>query len=99
MMKIALAVLAAAAVLTAPLVTPAKAQGVKMTQVDMQTGRHLDDRDPSYYRERRGYDSNTTVGVGPGGVAIGPRPRCRTVTTTVERDDGRMIRRRERRCD
>jgi len=52
MMKIALAVLAAAAVLTAPLIIPAKAQGVKMTQVDMQTGRHLDDRDPGYYRER-----------------------------------------------
>jgi hypothetical protein len=65
MMKIALTVLAAAAVLTAPLVTPAKAQGVKMTQVDMQTGRHLDDRDPGYYRERRGDDSNATVGVGP----------------------------------
>ena len=47
MMKIALAVLAAAAVLTAPLFIPAKAQGVKMTQVDMQTGRHLDDRTPA----------------------------------------------------
>ena len=98
MMKIALAVLAAAAVLTAPLVIPAKAQGVKMTQVDMQTGRHLDDRDPGYYRERRGYDSNTTVGVGPGGVSIGPRRRCRMETIT-KRDDGRRITRRERRCD
>jgi len=77
MMKIALAVLAAAAVLTAPLAIPAKAQGVKMTQVDMQTGRHLDDRDPGYYGERRGYDSNATVGVGPGGVTIDPRHRCR----------------------
>ena len=99
MMKIALAVLAAAAVLTAPLVIPAKAQAVKMTQVDMQTGRHLDDRDPDYYRERRGYDSNATVGVGPGGVTIGPRQRCRMETTTIERDDGRRITRRERVCD
>jgi Ni/Co efflux regulator RcnB len=98
MMKIALAVAAAAAVLTtAPLTTPAKAQGVKMAQVDMQTGRHLDDR---YDRDRgRRYDSDTTVGVGPGGVTVGPRQRCRTVTTTIEGDDGRMIRRKERRCD
>jgi hypothetical protein len=68
MMKIALAVVAASAALTsAPLVTPAQARGVKMAQVDMQTGRHLDDRDPSYdNRERRGYGSNATVGVGPG---------------------------------
>jgi hypothetical protein len=37
MMKIAFAV-AAAVLTTATLVTPAKAQGVKMAQVDMQTG-------------------------------------------------------------
>ena len=99
MMKIALAVAAAAAVLTtAPLVTPAKAQGVKMAQgVDVQVGRDRDDR---YYRERRGrYDSDTTVGVGPGGVSVGPRQRCRMVTTTVEGDGGRRITRQERRCD
>src|SRR3981189_801606 len=98
MMKIALVVVAAAAVLTtAPLVTPAKAQGVKMAQgVDVQIGRDRDDR---YYRDRRRYDYATTVAVGPGGVTIGPRQRCRTVTTTIERDDGRMITRRERRCD
>ena len=98
MMKIALAVAAAAAVLTtAPLVTPAKAaQGVKMAQgVDVQIGRDRDDR---YYRDRR-YDSNATVGVGPGGITIGPRQRCRIETTTIERDDGRTITRRERRCD
>ena len=35
----------------------------------------------------------------PGGRHVGPRQRCRTVTTTVERDDGRMVTRRERRCD
>ena len=99
MMKIAFAVAAAAAVLTtAPLVTPAKAQGVKVAQgVDVQIGRDRDDR---YYRDRRGrYDSDTTVGLGPGGVTIGPRQRCRMETTTIERDDGRMITRRERRCD
>ena len=89
MMKIALAVVAAAAVLTtAPLVTPAKAQGV-----DVQIGRDRYDR---YDRDRR---SDTTVGLGPGGVTIGPRQRCRMETTTIERDDGRMITRRERRCD
>jgi hypothetical protein len=96
MMKITLAVAAAAAVLTtAHLATPAKAQGVKMAQgVDVQIGR---DR---YDRDRRGrYDSDTTVGVGPGGVTVGPRQRCRMETTTIERDDGRRITRKERRCD
>ena len=97
MMKIALAVAAAAAVLTtAPLVTPVKA--VEMAQgVDVQIGRDRDDR---YDRDRRGrYDSDATVGVGPGGVTIGPRQRCRMETTTIERDDGRRITRKERRCD
>jgi hypothetical protein len=99
MMKITLAVAAAAAVLTtAPLVTPAKAQSVKMAQVDMQTGRHLDDR-YDYDTGRRRYDSGATVGIAPGGVTVGPRQRCRMVTTTVERDDGRRITRRERRCE
>ena len=97
MMKIALAVATAAVVLTtAPLVTPAKAQGVKMAQVDVQIGRDRDDRD---YRDRRRYDSDTTVGVGPGGVTVGPRQRCRMETTTIETDDGRRITRRERRCE
>jgi hypothetical protein len=49
MVQIALAVVTASAVLTAPLVTPANAQ------VDMRTGLHLDDRDPSYDRQCRGY--------------------------------------------
>src|SRR6266446_5067368 len=71
--------------------------GVKMAQgVDVQIGRDRDDR---YYRDRRRYDSDTTVGVGPGGVTIGPRQRCRMETTTIERDDGRRITRKERRCD
>ncbi|HTE92570.1 MAG TPA: hypothetical protein VK678_03585 [Bradyrhizobium sp.] len=97
MMKITLAVAATAAVLTtAPLATPVKAQGVRMAQVDVQIGR---DRD-RYDRDRRGrYDSDTTVGVSPGGVTVGPRQRCRMVTTTVEGDDGRRITRKERRCD
>ena len=97
MLKIALAMAAAAAVLTtAPPVIPANAQGVKMAQVDVQIGRDRDDR---YDRDRRRYDSDTTVGVSPGGVSVGPRQRCRMETTTVERDDGRRITRRERRCD
>jgi hypothetical protein len=98
MIKIALAVAAAATVLTtAPLVTPAKAaQGVKMAQgVDVQIGRDRYDR---YDRDRR-YDSDTTVGLGPGGVTIGRRQHCRMETVTIERDDGRTITRRERRCD
>jgi Ni/Co efflux regulator RcnB len=98
MMKITLAVVAAAAVLTtAPIATPAKAQGVKMAQgVDVQVGRDRDDR---YDRDRYRDNRDTTVGVGPGGVTIGQGQRCRTVTTTVERGDGRMVTRKERRCD
>ena len=95
MLKIVLATTAAAAVLaTAPIVIPADAQGVKMAQVDVRIGRDRDDRD-----RRPRYESGTTVGVGPGGVTVGPTQRCRMVTTTVERDDGRTITRRERRCD
>jgi hypothetical protein len=73
---------------------PAEAQNLKMAQVDVQIGRDRDDRD-----RRRRNDSDVTVGVGPGGVTIGPRQNCRMVTTTVERDDGRTITRKERRCD
>jgi hypothetical protein len=87
MMKIAFVAAAAVAVLTtAPVTTPVKAQGV-----DVQLGRDRDDG----FRHRR--DSDVTVGVGPGG--LGPREHCRTVTTRIERDDGRMITRKERRCD
>jgi hypothetical protein len=75
---------------TAPVTTPAKAQGI-----DVQIGR--DRYDDRYDRDRRRNDY--TVGVGPGGVTVGPRQRCRTVTTRIERDDGRMITRRERQCD
>ena len=91
MMKIALTVATTAAVLNiVPLVTPAKAQ------LDVQIGRDRDDR---YDRDRRRYDSDATVGIGPGRVTIGPRRRCRMETTTIERDDGRTVTRRERRCD
>ena len=98
MMKITLAVAAAAVALTiAPIATPAKAQGVKMAQgVDVQIGRDRYDRSDRYDRDRRRDDA--TVGIGPGGVTIGPRQRCRMVTTTIERGD-RTITRRERRCD
>ena len=101
-MKIAL-VVATAVLTTVPLVTPANAQGVKMAQVDMKTGLHIDD--PAHYsrdrhsRDRRRYDSNATVGVGPGGVTIGPRQHCRMETNTIKRDDGRRITRRERVCN
>jgi hypothetical protein len=97
MIRIAFAVAAATAVLmAAPLSVPAKSQELKLAQgVDIQVGRDRHDRD--YYGERRRNDY--TVGVGPGGVTVGPRQHCRTVTTTVDRGDGRMITRRERRCD
>ena len=100
-MKIAF-VVAAAVLTTAPLVTPAKAQGVQMAQgVDVQIGRDREDRyeRDRYDRDRRQrFDSDTTVGIGPGGVTVGPRQRCRIETTTIERD-GRWITREERRCD
>jgi hypothetical protein len=91
MMKIAFVLAAATAVLTtSPPATPAKAQ-VKMAQgVDIQIGRDRYDR---YDRDR-----DYRVGVGPGGVSIGPRHHCRMVTTTIERGN-RTITRRERRCD
>ena len=70
-----------------------------MAQVDMQTGRHFEDRDDRDYKDRRRYDSNATVGVGPGGVTSDPRQGCSVVTTTIKRDDGRRIARRERVCN
>jgi hypothetical protein len=98
MMKITFTVAIAAAVLMpAPLLVgaiPAEAQNLKMAQgVDVQIGRDRSDR---YDRDRRRNDA--TVGIGPGGVTVGPRRNCRMVTTTVERGD-RTITRRERRCD
>jgi hypothetical protein len=88
-------VAAATAVLTTTLpATPAKAQEFKMAQgVDVKIGRDRYDR----YDRDRGREG-ATVGIGPGGVTVGPRQRCRMVTTTIEGGD-RTITRRERRCD
>jgi hypothetical protein len=99
-MKIALAMAAAAAVLTAaPLITPAKA--IKVVQsADVQIGRDRDeryDKDRRQQFDRQRFNADTTVGIGPGGVTIGPQ-RCRIETTTNERD-GRWLMREERRCD
>jgi hypothetical protein len=99
MMKIVFAAVAAAAVFAAtPLftgTTPANAQNLKVAQgVDVQIGR---DRDRDGVRRDR--DEGVTVGVGPNGVRVGPkRERCRTVTTTVRRDDGTRVKRTEERC-
>ena len=101
MKRIALAAATAAVVFAAGSsfggVIPAKAENLKMAQVEIQVGRDRDVRDERSYRDRR--DSGATVGVGPGGITAGPRERCRTVTTTVERDDGRRVTRKERVCD
>jgi hypothetical protein len=97
MMKITLTVAAAATALTtAPLATPVKAQEqqLKLAQVDVQIGRDRDRYDRDRYRDR-----DATIGIGPGGVTVGPRQHCRMVTTTIQRDDGRTVTRRERRCD
>jgi hypothetical protein len=97
------AAIAAVALMTAPLLVgpiPAEAQNLKvaqnlkMAQVDVRIG---EDRDR--YRYRRDRDSDVTVGIGTRGVTVGPRRDCRMVTTTIQRDDGRTITRRERRCD
>ncbi len=99
MSKIALAAAAAAAIATAAPwsigAVPAKADNLQIAQagVEVQIGHDRDD-----VRRRRNEDSRTTIGVGPSGVVVGPQ-RCRTVTTTVERDDGRTVTRKERRCD
>ena len=101
MMRIALAATAAAVIFTAgsPFggVTPAKAENLKMAQVEIQVGRDRDVREERSRRDRR--EPSATVGVGPGGIVVGPREHCRMVTTTVERDDGRRVTRKERVCD
>ena len=79
-----------------PFVTTVKAEGVKIAQLGVEVGPDRDRYDRDYDRRR---DRDVTVSVGPGGVRVGRGERCRTVTTTVERDDGRSIRRKERRCD
>jgi hypothetical protein len=49
------------------------------------------DRYDRYDRDRRRDDA--TIGIGPGGVTIGPRHRCRLVTTTIERGNRTITRR------
>ncbi len=104
MKKIALAVATAAVAFTAaPLfvgAVPAKAENLQMAQgIDVQVGRDRDRiREERIIRPRRDRE-DVTIGVRPGGVVVGPRERCRTVTTRVERDDGRTVTRRERVCD
>ena len=96
MTKVALAAAMAAVALTsAPLLVgtiPAQGQDFKVAQVDVQIER---DRDRDRRRSRA---QDTTIGIGPGGITVGPRRDCRTVTTTIERG-GRTITKRERRCD
>src|ERR1051326_827824 len=90
--------IAAATMLAASLApTPANAQDSTSARQDLRLAQGFDiqigrDRDDGY-RHRR---SDATVGIGPGGVIAGPRRRenCRMVTTTIERDDGRVITRR-----
>jgi hypothetical protein len=103
MIRLALAAATAAAVFTAASsfgVVPAKAENVQMAQVGVEIGVGQDRgvREERVVRERR-RDSDVTVGVGPGGVRVGPRDNCRMVTTKVERDDGSSITRKERRCN
>ncbi len=75
--------------------------GAKGCRAPMERSMFGRDRDDYRYDRDRRYnrDRDTTVGVGPGGVSIGPREHCRMVTTTVDRGDGRTYQRRERRCD
>lgn len=101
MMKMTLAVATAAAVMIAvPCYAgsvPAKAEGLMVAQagVDVQIGR---DRDQKDRRDRRDQGGDVTIGIGPKGIELGPKERCKTVTTTVERD-GQKETTRERRCD
>jgi len=69
--------------------------------VDVQIGRDRDDKDRRDKRDegaKRDEGGNLTIGIGPKGVEVGPKERCKTVTTTVERE-GRKETTRERRCD
>jgi hypothetical protein len=107
MMKMTLAAATAAAMMIAvPWFAgsvPAKAEGLRMAQagVDVQIGRDRDDKDRRDKRDegaKRDEGGNLTIGIGPKGVEVGPKERCKTVTTTVERE-GRKETTSERRCD
>jgi hypothetical protein len=82
--------------------------------IDVQIGRDRDDksvrdRDEKADRDRReradrdrrdkDKDKGLTVGIGPNGLELGQKQKCRTVTTTVETDSGRKEKRTERKCD
>jgi hypothetical protein len=105
MTKLFATAIAAATLLAVSLAaTPGTAQDARSVRQDLRLAQGFDiqigrDRDDGY--RRRQYDSDATVGIGPGGVTVGPRRRenCRMVTTTIERDDGRIVTRRTRRCD
>jgi hypothetical protein len=86
----------AAPLFAGPVSANAGSFQIAQAGVDVQVGPDRD-RDRDEHRDRR--DSGVTIGVGPGGVRVGPREHCRTVTTTVQRDDGRTVTRRERQCD
>jgi hypothetical protein len=86
MVKIGLAMVAVLPVVTTTLlVTPTKAEGVNLAQVDMRTGLHLDDRDPSYDRQRRAYESGATVGVSPDAKRATGRSVVRRLPAGVSR--------------
>ena len=87
---------AASTINAAPVSPHVSASGLQVAQnVQVEPYRDRDrDRD---YRDRN--DAGVTIGIGPGGVRVGPREHCRTVTTTVTRDDGCTVTRKERRCD
>src|SRR5437899_1395343 len=101
MKTITCAMATAAAMITAApalvVTVPANGENLKMAQVDVQIGRDREDR--YRYRGDRDRDRDVTVGIGERGVEVGRRHRCRTVTTSVERSDGRRVTRRERQCD
>ena len=104
MMRLALAATAAALIFTAgsPFggVTPAKAENLKMAQVEIEVGRDRDVREKRRHHDRHDRrEPGGTVGVGPGGIVVGPGEHCRTVTTTIEKPDGRKETHRERVCD
>lgn len=85
MMKITLAVAAAAVIATAaPLLVASSAapsENLKVAQVEIRPDQRIE--------------------VGPRGVTVGPKKkqRCRTVTTTTETPSGRKVTKRERICD
>jgi hypothetical protein len=101
MKKIVLAVATAAAIIAVGPsfvgTVAAKAEQLKMAQgVDVQIGR---DQQDNGRRDQRDENPGVNIGVGPHGIVVGPKRRCHTVTTIVERPDGRRVKTTERRCD